>query len=386
MGYDPMKRKILYISGTRADYGIMRSVLSAIYLHPSMELHVAVTGMHLMPEFGSTLEEIKKDGYSFHVINAIQEEDTKGSMALFIGHFIQEFGLLVKKLKPDIILVLGDRGEMLGGAIVGAYMGIPVVHIHGGEVTSTADEFARHAITKLSHIHLPATEKSAQRIIKMGEDPSHVFVTGAPGLDQIRLIQSTSTKETIDHYHIDPGTPVIIVLQHSVPLEPGDPAFQMDQTMKAVCDLDCQIFVIYPNADAGGRAMIEVIKKYESNTKIRTFQSLDHRNFLNLLKVSSVLIGNSSSGIIEAPSFGVPAVNIGSRQQGRQKGDNIINTKYDSHEIAKAIERALHDNDFKRKVKKAKNPYGVGDSSNKIVEILENIEVTPDLLQKRMMY
>jgi len=386
VGYDSMKQKILYISGSRADYGLMRSVLSAIHHHSSMELHVAVTGMHLMPEFGSTFKEIKKDGYSCHVINAIHQEDTKGSMALFIGLFIQEFIPLVKNLKPDVIMVLGDRGEMLGGAIVGAYMGIPVVHIHGGEVTSTVDEFARHAITKLSHIHLPATEESAQRIIKMGEDPRHVFVVGAPGLDQIRLIQSVPTKETIDRYHIDPGTPIIIVLQHPVPLEPGDPAFQMDQTMKAVFDLDCQIFVIYPNADAGGREMIEVIKKYESNTKIRTFQSLDTLDFLNLLKISSVLVGNSSSGIIEAPSFGVPAVNIGSRQQGRQKGENIINTGYNSHEITKAIDRALHDNDFKRKVKTANNPYGVGDSSRKIVEILKNIVITPDLLQKRMMY
>jgi GDP/UDP-N,N'-diacetylbacillosamine 2-epimerase (hydrolysing) len=381
-----MKQKILYISGSRADYGLMRSVLSAIHLIPSMELHVAVTGMHLMPEFGYTLEEIKRDDYSCHVINAIHHEDTKGSMALFIGHFIQEFVPLVKNLKPDVILVLGDRGEMLGGAIVGAYMGIPVVHIHGGEVTSTVDEFARHAITKLSHIHLPATEESAQRIIKMGEDPRHVFVVGAPGLDQIRLIQSAPTKGTIDRYHIDPGTPVIIVLQHPVPLEPGDPAFQMDQTLKAVCDLNCQIFVIYPNADAGGRAMIEVIKNYESHNNIRTFQSLDHQDFLNLLKISSVLVGNSSSGIIEAPSFGVPAVNIGSRQHGRQKGDNIIDTGYNSHEIAKAIDRALNDNDFKRKVKTANNPYGVGDSSRKIVEILETIVITPDLLQKRMMY
>jgi len=381
-----MKRKILYISGTRADYGLMRSVLSAIHHHPAMELHIAVTGMHIMPEFGYTLEEIKKDGYSCHVINVTNLEDTTGSMAVFIGLFIQEFVALVKNLKPDIILVLGDRGEMLGGAVVGAYMGIPVAHVHGGEVTSTADENARHAITKLSHIHLPATEESAQRIIKMGEDPHHVFVVGAPGLDQILNIQSVSPKETIDRYHIDPRIPIIIVLQHPVPLEPGEPAYQMEQTMQAVCDLDCQILVIYPNADAGGRAMIEVIKKYESHKNIRTFPSLGHKDFLILLKLSSVLVGNSSSGIIEAPSFGVPVVNIGSRQKGRQKGENIIDTGYDTHEIAKAVDRALKDNDFKRKVKTANNPYGVGDSSGKIVEILKNIEITPALLQKRMMY
>jgi UDP-hydrolysing UDP-N-acetyl-D-glucosamine 2-epimerase len=351
-----------------------------------MELHIAVTGMHLMPEFGYTLEEIEKDGYSSHIINAIHHDDTTGSMAFFIGHFIQKFIPLVKKLKPDVILVLGDRGEMLGGAIVGAYMGIPVAHIHGGEVSSTVDDSARHAITKLSHIHLPATNESAQRIISMGEDPDHVFVVGAPGLDQILNSQTTSPQESIDRYHIDPSIPLIIVLQHPVPLEPEEPAYQMNQTMKAVRDLDCQILVIYPNADAGGRAMIEVIKKYEHSKNIRTFLSINHQDFLNLLKISSVLVGNSSSGIIEAPSLGIPVVNVGSRQKGRQKGENIIDTGYDSNEIAKAVDRALHDKDFKRKVKTGNNPYGVGDSGRKIVEILKNIEITPDLLQKRMMY
>jgi UDP-hydrolysing UDP-N-acetyl-D-glucosamine 2-epimerase len=374
------------VSGTRADYGLMRSVLSQINHNPAMDLHIIVTGMHLMPEFGNTLDEIKKDGYACHIINVTYRKDTKESMASFIGQFIQECVVLVKEIKPDFILVLGDRGEMLGGAIIGAYLGIPVVHIHGGEVTSTADEFVRHAITKLSHIHLPATEESAQRIIKMGENPNHVFVVGAPGLDQVLQEQPASIKEIADRYTIDPSIPLILVLQHPVPLEMGDPAFQMDQTMKAVCNLNNQVFVIYPNADAGGRAMIDVIKNYESNKNIRTFQNIDHGDFLNLLKISSVIVGNSSSGIIEAPSFGIPAVNIGSRQKGRQKGDNVIDTGYDTREIVSAIDRALHDEVFKRNVKTAKNPYGDGNSSKKIVEILEKIVITPDLLQKRMMY
>jgi len=381
-----MKRKILYISGTRADYGLMRSVLSAIHQHPGMELQIAVTGMHLMPEFGSTLDEIKKDGYPCFTVDIIHGSDTKDSMALFIGRFIQEFIPLLQKKRPDIILVLGDRGEMLGAAIVGAYMGIPVAHIHGGEVTSTVDEFARHAITKLSHIHLPATEESARRIIRMGEDPRHVFVVGAPGLDQIRLIQPVPPKETRDKFQINPEIPLIMVLQHPVSFEKGAPSFQMKQTLKAVCNRGFQVFIIYPNADAGGREMIEVIKKYETGKQIRTFPSLAHQDFLNLLKIAAVLVGNSSSGIIEAPSFGIPVVNIGSRQRGRERGANVIDAGYDSGEIAKAVDRALTDEVFKRKVKTAHNPYGVGDSSSKIIEILNTLEITPDLLQKRMMY
>lgn len=381
-----MKKKILYVSGSRADYGLMRSVLAAIRDHPSMELEIAVTGMHLMPEFGNTSDEIKKDGHSCHIVSAAYRDDSKGSMASYIGIFTQEFVPLVEKLRPDIIIVLGDRGEMLGSAVVGAYMGIIVVHIHGGEVTSTADEFARHAITKLAHIHFPATEESAQRIEKMGEEPARIFITGAPGLDQIREITPIPIVEILHRYDINPDVPLILVLQHPVPLEPGDPAYQMDQTLKAVCNLECQVFVIYPNADAGGRAMIEVIKKYEYCKRIRTFQSLDHRDFLQLLRISSVIVGNSSSGIIEAPSLGLPAVNIGNRQNGRQTGENILNAGYNTPDIAQAIHRALYDTEFKRKVKVAKNPYGDGNSSRKIVAILDSLVITPALLQKRLMY
>lgn len=381
-----MKLKILYTSGTRADYGLMRSVLEAIRRHPSMELEIAVTGMHLMPEFGNTYKEILDDGYTCHVVDAVYRDDSKAAMASFIGDFIQKFVPLLETVRPDILLVLGDRGEMLGSAIAGAYMGIPVAHIHGGEVTSTADESARHAITKLAHIHFAATRESADRIIRMGEDPAHVFTVGAPGLDQVVKVKSAPVSGIVERYSLDNERPLVLVIQHPVPLEPGDPAFQMDQTLKAVCDLDGQVFVVYPNADAGGRSMIEVIRRYESCRNIRTFKSLPHEDYLQLLSLSAVIVGNSSSAIIEAPSFGVPAVNIGSRQHGRQKGENILDAGYDSQKIALAVRRALSDDGFKRKVKTAKNPYGDGNSSQKIVSILESLDITPGLLQKRMMY
>jgi GDP/UDP-N,N'-diacetylbacillosamine 2-epimerase (hydrolysing) len=381
-----MKRKILYVSGTRADYGLMRSVLFRINNNPGLELHIAATGMHLMPEFGNTVNEISKDGFSCHRVDVTYEQDTKESMALFIGAFIQRFVRLAAEIRPDIILLLGDRGEQLGAAIAGAYLAIPVAHIHGGEVTATADESARHAITKLAHIHLPATEGSAKRIIKMGEDPKNVFVVGAPGIDEILNLPPAVVKEVADQYAIDPSVPLILVIQHPVPLEPGDPAARMEETMKAVSGLPHLVFVIYPNADAGGRAMIDVIKKYASHKNIRAFRSIGHDEFLAILKLSSVIVGNSSSAIIEAPSFGVPAINIGTRQNGREKGKNVIDTGYHTGEIAAAINRALQDERFKRKVKTAINPYGTGNSSEKITGILEKIRITPELLQKRMMY
>ena len=381
-----MIRTVLYISGTRADYGLMRSVLFRINSHPKMELHIAVTGMHLMPEFGNTLDEILKDGFICHRINVTYAQDNQESMAMFIGGFIQEFVVLVGDLKPDFLLLLGDRGEMLGGAIVGGYLGVPVVHIHGGEVTATVDEFARHAITKLSHIHLPATKKSAKRIIRMGEYPNRVHVVGAPGLDQIREMKLLEPKVIGERYHLDLSLPVIIVLQHPVTLDGGDSVFQIQQTLKAIHELHEQSIVIYPNADAGGRAMITEIKKYENCPNIHVFPSITHKDFLSLLRITSVLVGNSSSGIIEAPSFGIPTVNIGIRQTGREKGENIIESGYDKDEIKSAILYALNDKDFKESVTKAKNPYGDGKSSSRIVNILEKTEINPDLLQKRMRY
>ena len=381
-----MKRKILYVSGTRADYGLMRSVLFRIHNHPRLELHIVATCMHLMPDFGNTVNEIHRDGFICHSVNVTNTQDSKESMAFFIGAFIQEFIQRVGEIKPDFILVLGDRGEMLGAAIVGAYLGIPVVHLHGGEVTATVDEIVRHAITKLSHIHLPATKESAERIIRMGEDPKHVFVVGAPGLDQILEMKLIIPEELSRVYNLDLSSPVILVLQHPVTLEGEDPVFQIQQTLYAVNELQEQTIVIYPNADAGGRAMIEEIKKFEIYPNIQIYPSLTHRDFLSLLRIASALVGNSSSGIIEAPSFGVPVVNIGTRQKGRLRGENIIDCGYSKDEITSALHFALYNTEFKKRVKKATNPYGDGKSSDRIVEILEKTQINLELLQKRMTY
>jgi GDP/UDP-N,N'-diacetylbacillosamine 2-epimerase (hydrolysing) len=381
-----MKRKIVYITGSRADYGLMRSVLFRINASPGLELHIIATGMHIMPEFGNTIEEIRRDGFNIHCVNSIYAHDTKESMVTFIGEFIQQCIRKIEEIQPDLILLLGDRAEMLGGAIVGVYMGIPVVHIHGGEVTMTVDEIARHAITKLSHIHLPATQDSADRIIRMGEDPNHVFVVGAPGLDQIREIESSKPEIICKKFNLDLSKPIILVIQHPVTLDEKNPVFQIQQTLEAIKEIHEQTLIIYPNADSGGRKMIDEIDKMKKNTYIHIVPSLPHTDFLSLLRIASVLVGNSSSGIIEAPSFGIPAVNIGTRQSGRTRGENVIDSGYDKNAIKSAILFALHDNEFRFRVKTAKNPYGDGKSAERIVDILEKMCLTPDLIQKRMMY
>jgi len=379
-------RKILYISGSRADYGLMRETLFKIKKHPNLDLEIIVTGMHLMPEFGKTINEIKKDRFKIHKINAIYEEDNKESMAKFLGKFIVSLVKKIKKIKPDILLLLGDRAEMLGGAIVGAYLTIPTFHIHGGEVTSTVDEPVRHAIAKLSHIHLVATKNSAKRIIKMGEDPWRVFVVGAPGLDSILNKKLISPKEIAKKYGLNLSKLILLVIQHPVTTELDEAGQQMKETMEAIKELGYQTIIIYPNADAGGRKMIKVIKKYEKYPFIKSFKSIPHQEYLGLMKVASVMVGNSSSGIIEAPSFHLPVVNIGKREEGRERAENVIDINYNKEEIKKAIKRAIYDKEFKKKVKKCKNPYGDGKTGIRIIKILNKIKLDKKLLQKKMTY
>jgi UDP-hydrolysing UDP-N-acetyl-D-glucosamine 2-epimerase len=360
----------------------MRSVLRRIHEQPDLSLDIVVTGMHLMEEFGHTVDEIQSDGYSYHTVDVRYEGDTQAAMAIFIGRFIETLTPVVSAIKPDIILLLGDRGEMLAGAIVGTYLSIPVAHIHGGEITSTVDDAARHAITKLASIHFPATEKSKNRIINMGEEPSRVFLVGAPGLDQILEEQLLSQYELMEKYHLDFSQPIVMVIQHPVTEEVDYACTQIRETMEAIVTLDYQTILIYPNADAGGRAMISVIREYSQYPSIQTYQSIPHRDYLSLLKEVSVLVGNSSSALIEAPSFGLPAINIGTRQNGRERGTNVIDSAYTRVEIRRAIEKALTDSAFLEQVRDCLNPYGDGKSSERITYILSTIDLNNKCVQE----
>lgn len=379
------QRHILYVTGTRADYGLMKNTLSAIKNNPNLKLSVMVTGMHLMPEFGETVNEIKKDGFDIHEIDAVYKEDDKESMSVFLGEFIQRATKKISEIKPDIILVLGDRAEMLGAAIIGAYLSIPVAHLHGGEVTSTVDEIVRHTITKLAHIHIPATKNSAERIKNMGEEGWRIHVVGAPGLDEINT-QLFKKKYLEKKFKLDLIKPLLIVIQHPVTLEVSESGAHMTETMEAVKSLNFQTVVIYPNTDAGGRAMIRIIEKYRGVPTIKIFKNIIHKEFLSLMKYASVVIGNSSSGIIEAPSFKLPVVNIGKRQRGRQRADNIIDTDYNKEKITRAIKKALYDKKFINKVKVCKNPYGDGKTGQRVAKILSEIKIDKELLQKKISY
>ena len=381
-----MKRKVLYISGTRADFGLMKTVLKKINMHPRLSLEIIATGAHLMEEFGMTVREIQEEGFSVHVIDAVIEKDSNNSMVGFIGNFLQQLSEELPIIDPDIILILGDRGEMLAGAIAGSYMNIPVAHIHGGEISSTIDDITRHAITKLSHIHLAATKESADRILRMGEDSSRIFIVGAPGLDELLNSDLIQPKIVADKYNVDPNLPLILVLQHPVSLEADHAADQIRETLDAVLETGQQAIIIYPNADTGGREMIKMIHMYEPDRSIRIVKNIPHTEFLSLLRISSVLVGNSSSGIIEAPSFGIPVINVGTRQWGRQRTQNVIDTGYSKDQIVAAIRKSITDTAFIEQSRMCQNPYGDGTSSDKIIKILSEISIDASLLQKRMTY
>jgi len=381
-----MRRKIVYITGTRADYGLMKITLEKIHCHPFLSLELIVTGMHLMDEFGYSLHEIENDGFCHTIIDTTFEEDTRESSVRYIGKFLTSISQLIPKIKPDIILLLGDRAEMLAGAIAGAYFGIPVAHVHGGERSSTVDDTIRHAITKLSNFHFTATLESAKRIEKMGENPNHIFIVGAPGLDQVLTQPLISSHEIADIFDIKLNRPLLLVIQHPVTYEIESAPTQMRETMQAILESNEQTIVIYPNADPGGRKMIEVINEYKNYPNIKIYKNISHKKFLNLLKICSVLIGNSSSGIIEAPSFKVPSINIGTRQNYRERSTSVIDAGYNRNEILRKIQQAMYDESFKESVKNCVNPYGDGHASDRIVSILNSIPINQDSIQKRMMY
>lgn len=382
-------RKIAVITGTRAEYGILKPVIRAIDAHPELELSLIVMGMHLLQDFGFTLREIENDSFEIAAkIEGLYAKDSGEDMARSVGEGIVQLARTLVRLKPDVLLLLGDRGEMLAGAVAATFMNIPIGHIHGGDVSGNVDEPVRHAITKLAHIHFPATKESAQRIIAMGEDPSYTFTVGAPGLETIFHEKFIEPPVLAEKYHLDLSQPLLLVLQHPVTTEVDEAPGQIRETLEAIADLQYQTILIYPNADAGGRRMIEVIKEYETEKYpfIGTFKSISHEEYLSLMKIASLLVGNSSSGIIEAPSFGVPVVNIGSRQQGRQRAENIIDVGYNRAQIAAAIRTALDDEAFKAKSRSGKNPYGDGRAGERIAKILAGIKIDKNLLKKRMSY
>jgi GDP/UDP-N,N'-diacetylbacillosamine 2-epimerase (hydrolysing) len=377
------RRRVVAITGTRSDYGPMRPVFRAIEASDKLELGLIVTGMHLLPEFGLSVREIERDGFQIlRKVSMLLREDTGLSMAKGLGLAILGIAEALDELRPDIMLLQGDRGEMLAGAIAGAHANLPVVHMSGGDYSGSIDDSIRHAITKFAHLHLVTSEQSAQRVRAIGEADKRIFLVGEPTLDVIRSFEPIPPEQLAEQFKLDLSRPLILATQHGVTSEADQAARQMRETMEALVEVGEQTIMTCPNSDAGGRAIIQVMNEYKEHKNLRFSLNVSHDTYLSLMHMASVMVGNSSSGIIEAPSFQLPVVNVGTRQIGRLRAANVIDVRYSRDEIVQAIQKALYDNEFRDSLKLCVNPYGDGHTSERTVEILERLNLVAELTAK----
>ncbi|MDA7844236.1 UDP-N-acetylglucosamine 2-epimerase [Gammaproteobacteria bacterium] len=375
-------RRVIYITGTRADFGLMRSTLIRINKSSKLSLSLIVTGMHLSHKYGYTAQEIKSSG--IEIIEQVPvnlEPETGKTMSLALSVMIAEFTKIFNKANPDIVIVLGDRGEMLAGALSCLHLGIPVAHIHGGERSGTIDESIRHAISKLSHIHLTSTLESKSRLISLGEVPANIHVTGAPGIEDIDELATFSRSELISKFSLIKDKPICLLVFHPVVQESSSAGIQVKIILEALSrKSELQIIGILPNSDSGSESIRQQMNvlKYP---KLKTFTNLSRNEFLSFMREVDFMIGNSSSGIIESGSFGTPVINIGSRQKMRQRNTNVVDVKLDSDAIYEKINLALKDGKYS-----IKNIYGDGKTGKRIQQILEITPLNKELLNKVLTY
>lgn len=367
-------RKICVVVASRANYGRIKSVLQAIDSHSELELQLIVGASALLYRFGKVVDVIREDGFTVSAqIYSIVEGDNPTTMAKSTGLGIIELSTLFENLRPDIVLTVADRFETLSTAVAAAYMNIPVAHTQGGEVTGSIDESVRHAITKLSHLHFVATEKSRDRVIRMGEEPSKVFNTGCPAIDVIADIDLSLPTSFFDAYggvgqSIDPAKPYLVVLQHPVTTEFGSGLAQINETLEAVRRINMQTAWLWPNVDAGSDDISKGLRMFRERHRelpLHFFRNFDVEDYARLIANAACLVGNSSSGIREGAFLGVPVVNIGTRQQNRERGDNVVDVNYDRDEIHAAVQRQIEHGPY------VSQPlFGDGCSGKRIADLL----------------
>ncbi len=378
------KRKVAVVTGTRAEYGHLYWVLKEIHEDPDLHLQLVVTGMHLSSEFGLTVREIEKDGFCIaEKVEMLLSSDTEVGVSTSLGLGVMGLANAFDRLKPDLLVLLGDRFEIFAAATAAVVARIPIAHLHGGEITQGAiDEAFRHAITKMSHYHFPATGRYAERIRQMGENPQNIFTFGAPGLDHISRLNLPGREELLKELGIKTGKRIAVITYHPVTLESATAHHHLISLFSAVRGRGLTLIFTYANADPGGRAINQLIDDFaKREPDAHAFPSLGQRRYLGLLRIADVMAGNSSSGIIEAPSFKLPVVNIGDRQKGRVRAINVIDCGPEEQEIALALDQSLRQ-EFRDSLKDLDNPYGNGQASSQIVGVLKKIPLGEVVLKK----
>lgn len=392
------KRTIAIFTGNRAEYGLQYPILRAVDKHPDLDYRLLVSGAHLDPNFGRTLDEIRTDG--FRIDAEVKIDMDAGSLfatAQAIGSGILAISRVLSDLKPDMMVVYADRFEGLAAVIASSQMNIPTAHIEGGDLTEggALDDSVRHAMSKLAHLHFTTNQQATNRILSMGEEAWRVHTVGFPAIDLISEGRFAQPDEVQKRLNLDLERPVVLFTQHSVTTEFDRAADQLEPSLAAMMGLAAegvQVILTYPNNDAGGQAIIRELEAFSARglPNIQLHRSLGRHLYHGVLAlarepdVQIACVGNSSSGIKETPAFGCPTVNIGSRQEGRLRGDNVLDVDYDAREIGAAVRRALFDGEFRNICRNAENPYYLGDAGFKIASILAQVPLNQALIRKRM--
>ncbi len=385
------KRNILVVTGSRAEYGLIKPVLRELKAHPLVTLRLVVTGMHLSSPHGKTVRLIQKDGFKVDFcLKMHPETSTTWGIAESVGRGILGFAQVFKLYRPDIILVLGDRTEVFAAVGAATYMNIFIAHIHGGDRSQAgADEAVRHAITKLAHFHFPATLQSAERIQRLGERKKSIFLTGSPAVDDIRRVCYFTRRELIKKLKMpqEAQERFFILIQHPVSTQCALAGKQMREVLNALAEFQTSTVCILPNNDAGSKAIVKEIMMFaKQNHWLKLFRNLERRTYLSILKHACIMIGNSSSGIIDTGYFGIPVINVGIRQAGRERACNVIDVPPKKKDIVHALRKALNDKTFLKQGRVCKNIYGDGRAGKRIASVLARVSLSPALLQKQIIY
>jgi len=378
-------KTITAVTVGRSDWGIYRPVLRQIREDPKLNLRIVVSGAHLTKGSGHTIDEIRRDGFDIaETVHMLLENDSPVGIAKSMGLGTIGFADALHRIQPDMLLLLGDRFEMLAAALAAVPLAIPMAHIHGGEVTHGAiDDAFRHSITKYSHLHFASTREHADRIIQLGEEPWRVTVSGAPAIDNLKTIPLVSRDDLAAELKIDPEQAPLVVTYHPVTLQQNDTARQIDDLIAALSELAIPIVITRPNADPQHSIITTRLEQFEhQNNNVRLVDNLGTQRYFSLMRDACAMVGNSSSGIIEAAMFGLPVVNIGPRQSGRPRSANVIDVSCSRQDIIDGISKA-RSAEFSSLARQAKNIYGDGHASEIITERLANVEINEFLLIKR---
>ena len=392
------KRTVAIFTGNRAEYGLQYPILRAVRNHPQLDYRLVVSGAHLDANFGRTLDEIQADGFQIHAEVKIEmDANSLFATAQAIGSGVLAISRAFAELKPDLAVIYADRFEGLAAVIAASQMNIPTAHVEGGDLTEggALDDSVRHAMTKLAHLHFTTNQQATNRILGMGEEDWRVHTVGFPAIDLISEGRYASTAEVTERLGLDLARPVVLFTQHSVTTEFAESAEQVAPSLLAMARLaqeGVQVILTYPNNDAGGKAIIGRLEAFgaRKTPNIQIHRSLGRSMYHGVLALARdpalrvACVGNSSSGLKETPAFGCPTVNIGSRQDGRLRGMNVLDAGYDADQITQATRRCLFDETFRGECRTAENPYWLGDAGPKIANVLATVPLDQRLIRKRM--